>query len=315
MHIIEEGLFSKLTLFFGVSLESVEHYLDDCEIKELSEDQVIIAPEKPNDKVYILLSGTLRVHLESLDNPAQFRLKVGECVGEMSIIDRENPVAYVVADEPVKLLVIEHKILWQMVHISHGVAANLLLILSSRLRMNTKIIADNLEIRRQIEEVAMVDALTGLQNRRWLDTMFPRLLARCSNDNQPLTVIMVDIDHFKDCNDRYGHLVGDRVLIATAKAMRERLRPSDMIARYGGEEFIVLLPGTTMQYGVIVAERLRQGVKKISVLDEKGELLDPVTISLGLAESTSDSTMNSLIETADRALYRAKSDGRDRIFY
>jgi len=308
----DQDLFSKLTLFWGVSYHSVETYLGSCIEIELPPGEVLLSPEMNNQNIYILLSGSLNIHLDTMDTPPVFTLTVGECVGEMSLIDHEVPSAYVVTGEPSRLLEINKETLWSLVSASHGVATNLLLILSRRLRTGNRVIADSIEIRRQIEEMAMIDPLTGLHNRRWLDNMLERLLNRCAMDDRPLTVIMTDIDLFKPFNDRFGHLAGDRVLKAVAHTMQEMLRPSDMIARFGGEEFTILLPDTSIKDGFEVAERLRRGVKETTITADDKSQLPSVTVSLGLAERQSDSTIKKLLTAADDAMYRAKKEGRNR---
>jgi len=307
-----KDVFEKLLLFLGISYESLENYLHDCRIIEMSDGQILVSPEKSNNEVYILLDGSLSVHLESPENPPQFKLELGECIGELSIIDHENPSAYVVVDGHARLLSIDHDQLWKMADVFHELTINLLMTLSKRLRTNTKVIANSMEMRRQIEEVAMIDHLTGLHNRRWLDEILKRQLNRSLREGSPLTLIMADIDHFKSFNDQYGHQAGDKVLASVAKTMRERLRPNDMIARYGGEEFAVLLPKTNIQNGLVVAERLRKGVHDTLFHNNEGETMLSITISLGLAEAASDSTAQSLISSADKALYRAKNNGRNR---
>jgi len=308
-----QDLFSRLTLFWGVSYHSVEMYLQNCIEMELPAGHILLSPDMTNKNIYILLSGALNIHLDALGNDPIFTLDVGECVGEMSLIDHEVPSAFVVTAEPSRLLEIDKETLWGLVNASHGVATNLLLILSRRLRSGNRIIADSIEIRREIEEMAMIDPLTGLHNRRWLDNMLERLLNRSSMDDTPLTVIMADIDLFKPFNDHFGHLAGDRVLKVVAHTMRDMLRPSDMIARFGGEEFTILMPDTNIKDGFEVAERLRRRVKETVVSNTVDDVqLPTVTVSLGLAERQGDASVEKLLTAADEAMYRAKKEGRNR---
>lgn len=162
----------------------------------------------------------------------------------------------------------------------------------------------------QLEVDAQRDALTGLFNRRYLETQGRALVEACAAEGRPLAVAIVDLDHFKEVNDTLGHLVGDRVLRYTAKLLSAGLRATDRILRYGGEEFVILLPDAPIANAREVCERLRAAV-------EAGDWqeLGPgqrLTVSIGLAASP-PYHVETLIAGADRALYQAKAEGRNRV--
>lgn len=304
---------SELQLFQRVSLESIEHLLADCLIIELAKGDVLLSPDQPNDRVYLILSGRLGVHIDGINRPPLVHLNAGECVGEMSIINDTPPSAHVVADLDSHLLALSHDTLWRLIAISHTIAINLLHILTRRVGHDNEVIRNSLRLQREFQHDASVDALTGLHNRRWLDETFARQIARCAEGGEEATLIILDIDHFKHYNDSQGHLGGDRALRALGKTLASHIRPNDLAARYGGEEFAVLLPGTNMAQAVAVAERLRIGAEKTEILSPDGEKLPTITISLGLATMQGRSTLEALIAAADEALYRAKQNGRNRI--
>jgi diguanylate cyclase (GGDEF)-like protein len=231
----------------------------------------------------------------------------------MSIIDSRVPSAQVSATEQAQVLVIEQEILWRMVSVSHEIARNLLYIMSERVRYSDLVIADSLEMQRKYQRYASTDALTGLHNRGWLDDAFDREIKRSERDELPLALIMIDVDHFKNYNDEYGHLAGDQVLITVADAIRSPLRPNDLVARFGGEEFAVLLPETTVSNAEIIAERLRDHVAKADpgMLDNRQ--LPAVTISLGIAGRQPGYSLDMMIAAADVAMYHAKRNGRNRV--
>lgn len=160
------------------------------------------------------------------------------------------------------------------------------------------------------EQCATTDALTGLPNRRHADEVLERLLAAARRTRRPLSVVLFDLDHFKAINDNFGHSIGDEALRATATATRELLRGSDHAARFGGEEFLLLLPETSADDALIVAEKLRAQIAELEV-----EGLDrEVTASFGVAAYPDhEATADRLIEAADAALYRAKAAGRNRV--
>jgi diguanylate cyclase (GGDEF)-like protein len=162
----------------------------------------------------------------------------------------------------------------------------------------------------QLEEMTRTDELTGLFNRRHLDAALETELARARRDRAPLGVLMLDLDHFKEFNDRFGHPEGDARLRAVADLLREQLRPTDTVARYGGEEFTVLLSGSSRAEAARVAERIRRGLEELRT----GPANTITTGSFGLATWPEDGdSATELIAAADAALYEAKRRGRDRI--
>jgi diguanylate cyclase (GGDEF)-like protein/PAS domain S-box-containing protein len=152
----------------------------------------------------------------------------------------------------------------------------------------------------RLEQMARTDDLTGLPNRRAWQEQLPTELARAWREDRPLCVAMLDLDHFKDYNDREGHQAGDRLLKQAGAAWRTSLRPYDTLARYGGEEFSVILPGCTLSDAVGLVERLRH------------ETPEGESCSAGIAEWDSEEPADALVGRADAALYRAKRTGRDR---
>jgi diguanylate cyclase (GGDEF)-like protein/PAS domain S-box-containing protein len=161
-----------------------------------------------------------------------------------------------------------------------------------------------------VQRQAVTDALTGLYNRRGLFDFGQRELERAQRFNRPLTAIMLDIDLFKQVNDRYGHYIGDQVLCVIASRCLEGVRKMDLLARYGGEEFAVLLPETDLPVAKEIAERLRVSIANDPIRTDRGTL--KVTISLGVAEiSTHTVDLTYLLDAADQAMYGAKQAGRN----
>jgi diguanylate cyclase (GGDEF)-like protein len=162
---------------------------------------------------------------------------------------------------------------------------------------------------RFISELARKDPLTGLSNRRHLDEVFAMEVDRSARHELSLSVIMVDVDHFKKINDTYGHAVGDKVLIGVANILELGKRTYDMTARFGGEEFVVLLPDTRGEEAVVVAERLRTKLQEATIDGFTGT----VTASFGVASLIAGEASSGLFAKADAALYRAKEKGRNRV--
>jgi diguanylate cyclase (GGDEF)-like protein len=168
---------------------------------------------------------------------------------------------------------------------------------------------------RLFEEQARRDALTGAFNRRYLDSLLEKEFANDCEHGWPLTVVFIDLDHFKKVNDTYGHQVGDQVLVSVARLLSASARQHDIVARYGGEEFVLLLPATGRDAATCVAQRL---IKQIAAVHHAEVEHQPIcmTASAGLATHTGSSPFPSaeaLVRDADAALYRAKVGGRNRV--
>ncbi|HQR05029.1 MAG: GGDEF domain-containing protein [Proteobacteria bacterium] len=159
---------------------------------------------------------------------------------------------------------------------------------------------------RKVEAIAAHDALSGAMSRAALMASLERERARSLRNGQPLSILLMDLDHFKSINDRFGHLTGDQVIVDFVARARQSLRQQDSIGRYGGEEFLALLPETGPNEARLAAERLRAGITC------EGDL-PPYSVSIGVATLTPDESITDLIRAADQALYRAKAAGRDRV--
>lgn len=173
-------------------------------------------------------------------------------------------------------------------------------------------ITDRVRLQRELEALAWRDPLTGADNRRQFLRQAERQFAQAQRHHRPLCAILIDIDHFKSVNDRYGHAAGDRVIIAVAMAARTTLRSSDLFGRLGGEEFAALLPETEIDGALYLANRLRQAIETLSV-EENGQSIR-FTASFGVsAQLEGDSDLPALLHRADLALYDAKREGRNRV--
>ena len=162
-------------------------------------------------------------------------------------------------------------------------------------------------------EMAVVDALTGLNNRRFLESHFATLLDEAVHKDKPLSLMILDIDHFKMVNDNYGHDAGDEVLKAFGARIKRVVRVADLICRMGGEEFVVVMPNTSIDMAEVIAERIRSSIQGARFqIDASGRSI-PVTVSIGLADRRNDLAPDVVYKRADKALYRAKTEGRNRI--
>lgn len=163
-----------------------------------------------------------------------------------------------------------------------------------------------------LKNQAIRDPLTSLFNRRYFeDEVYKRILESKAN-NEPFSVLMIDADHFKNVNDTWGHKTGDKVLIELASTCERALRDVDIVARYGGEEFVIFLAGVNAQKGKTVADRLRETISEIIVHSDEGDEVR-FTVSIGISSYEVSDNIDTLIKTADEALYKAKENGRNRV--
>jgi two-component system cell cycle response regulator len=179
-----------------------------------------------------------------------------------------------------------------------------------RKRRYTERLRDNVQMS---IEMAITDPLTGLYNRRYMESHIGTLVEQAVTRGKPLTVLVLDIDYFKAINDTHGHDAGDDVLREFAIRIRKSIRGIDLACRYGGEEFVVVMPETDMVVATVVAERLRRRIASEPFPIQQGARVVDVTISIGIAALGRDDTAARVIKRADQALYRAKRDGRNRV--
>jgi diguanylate cyclase len=164
------------------------------------------------------------------------------------------------------------------------------------------------------EERAKTDTLTGLPNRRALDEFLRKAQMAAMETGETLSILLIDIDHFKRFNDNFGHAIGDQVLRLVANALRERVREIDLPARYGGEELIAVLPGADLAACKAVAERIRRSISERQITRRStGEIIPGITVSIGVGQFQFGEAMADLIDRCDRALYLAKKKGRNRV--
>ncbi|WP_158815071.1 PleD family two-component system response regulator [Methylocapsa sp. S129] len=188
------------------------------------------------------------------------------------------------------------------------------LLARAQTQLRHKRYADSLRNKvQQSIELALVDPLTGLNNRRFLETHLATMLDQAQRRRAPLSLMIFDIDHFKNVNDTHGHDCGDEVLKGFADRLRGVIRGGDLLCRLGGEEFVIVMPNSSLEIAAKVAERTRSAIQEEPfVIDSAGRTIS-ITVSIGIAGRGPDSDPDSLYRRADRALYRSKSEGRNRV--
>jgi diguanylate cyclase (GGDEF)-like protein len=300
-----------LQLLRGADTPAVARLLAGCALVRVVAGERV---EGLHARLLIVLDGALGVETEGFaGNGALARVLPGESVGEQSVLDEAANLDAIVALEDSELLVIEPELVWQLIEQHNGVARNLLRLLSFRIRAANALLRRRQKLGEFYRQLSMNDGLTGLYNRAWLNDMLPKLVARARQDDSPLSLLMIDLDHFKRFNDNHGHMVGDQALCTAAGVIRSALRPVDFAVRYGGEEMMAILPHTCLSAAALVAERLCVRLRETVVFDDMRRPLPHMTGSFGVASLGDGQDERQLVEAADAALYRAKEAGRDRV--
>lgn len=272
------------------------------------------AGEAPGDAARSHLTIVLRGQLElSMPDGSTHAIQAGESAGEQSVLDDSSDVAAMTAAVESDVLLIDGELTWQLIDQSNTLARNLLRLLSFRVRAANAMLRRRHKLGEFYRQLSMNDGLTGLYNRAWLGDMLPKLVATAQRTGQPLSLILLDLDHFKRFNDTHGHLAGDDALRAAAAVIGADLRPSDYAVRYGGEEMMVLLPDTSPALAMLVAERLCARMRGAVVFPDMRVGLPHLSASFGVAVLGEGMLERALIDAADAALYRAKQAGRDRV--
>jgi len=311
------SIISGYQLFKNVDSSDLQSSLEHSRIYTLDEGEILLAPEEPNTQMYIVIDGKFSVHTE-LHMKSVATLRAGDCMGEMSLFEGEFPSAYVIAISKARVVGIHKEVIWEIIDSSNTFSRNLLRHILKRVRSGNQELAEMQEKLQAQEVSTFIDPLTGIYNRRWLNSMFNRVLERTrqlSISSQNIFLMMIDIDNFKSYNDTLGHLAGDQCLRMVAAVLRTNLRPTDLYARYGGEEFSMLLSGISVEDSIITAERLRKAVADEEIKDRNGITLNSVTISIGIAKFRENESMDDLIDRADQYLYKAKANGKNCIYH
>ncbi|MGZ8288542.1 MAG: GGDEF domain-containing protein [Telluria sp.] len=303
-----------LQLFNGTDERMTAKALAGCAIVRLAHGAQVRDGHRA--RLYIVLRGALDVAADTssgMTDGTVSKVLPGESVGEQAVLDDTANLFSISASEESDLLVIEAELVWRLIDQSNGLARNLLRLLSFRIRAANAQLRSRQKLGEFYRQLSLNDSLTGLYNRAWLNDMLPKMLATAQRSGAPLSLVMIDLDHFKRFNDTHGHPAGDDALRAAARVVAAGLRPTDFAVRYGGEELMVILPDTGEQLAVMVAERLCWRLQEVVVFEDMRQALPHITGSFGVACLAGDASETELVERADAALYRAKQAGRNRV--
>ena len=314
------SLFSTVGVFSLLSPEEITRVADHFSTVELASGQVLFHEGDQGNDLYILADGAAAVSIRLPDGGMHeiARFAPGDFFGEMSIFDDAPRSASCEALSRSTLYSLSRDAFTDVIALHPEIALKLMYrmlnITTQRLRGTSEFVSEMVQWGEGARKRAVTDDLTGVYNRRFLEDSLGLYLAEAGEKNQPLCLVMVDLDHFREINELYGHTVGDESIRSAARVFRSLLRPTDVIARYGGDEFTIVLPNTEPAQGMSLMNALCVEVARLPLLKGLKGPLTTVTTSMGLAGyPLHASELSGLRAAADAALYRAKGEGRNRV--
>ncbi|MEM7180410.1 MAG: GGDEF domain-containing protein [Spirochaetota bacterium] len=329
--------------FNGVTTEQM-HLLQKefFEAKSFSAGDQLIEKGKVASNMFLIVKGCVQVHKTFGEKESVEIIKryPGDLIGEMGLIENKTRSTNVVAETDIELLFISKKNFYKILNIIPETKNNMMRKITSRLResdartitlinryhtlieLNREIMQQKqdlqnlnheLEIKNQaLYKAAITDPLTGIFNRSYMMGMLGKEFHNSIRYENPLSCILMDLDHFKAINDNYGHQAGDYVLGEVASLVQKNIRLGDVFCRFGGEEFLLVLPHTNLQNSQLVGEKLRKLIEKYKFSYEEQDI--QITLSLGITDNKmgTPKTEEEMLKYADQALYLAKEGGRNR---
>lgn len=288
--------------------------------RRIGAGEVLFREGDAGSEMFFVRSGTVATTIRLPDGSDReiARFQEGNFFGEMSIFENARRSATCTAAEESVLISLHEKDFYRIIEEHPGIATKIMFrmlnITAQRLRDTGEFLSDMVHWGEAARRRAITDELTGAYNRRFLDEAMPGHIERARNTGSPLTVVMVDLDFFRDINEQYGHEMGDRCIVEVVRVFNGVLRESDILARFGGDEFTILMPEIASAAAMETAERARAEVASIGILKELPGTVKGITLSMGVATFPGDGgDMPSLKQAADRALYHAKESGRNRV--
>jgi len=283
--------------------------------------EIIVREHEAGDDFYIIRQGQTVVIKGDVQNPTILGFRsIGEAIGEMALLENLPRSATVIALDVVSLLSFSRKAFYEFLRENPAFSLNLMNMLSGRIRKSEEERMRGYAREKQqvvvletLSKQATHDPLTGLFNRRYLDQILYGEITHARQNDSAVGILMADVDHFKQINDWYGHKAGDLMLQSLGDLMKKCVRATDIVCRYGGEEFVIVMPGASMPAVGKCAEEIRSRFEALSVLFGNQEI--HATLSIGGAIfPLHGADVDEVFVRADRAMYRAKQTGRNRVF-
>ncbi len=310
----------KVDVFSLLTSEEIDKIVDYLKYIEIGKGEKLFKEGDKGNELYIVKSGRAVISIRLSDGKEReiAEFKSGDFFGEMSIFESAPRSATCCIKEKSCLLTMQEGGFFQLIKhfpdIAIKIMYRMLNITTQRLRNTGEFLTDMVLWGEKARKRSITDELTGVYNRRFLDNALEDCVGASRNTGKPVSLIMVDLDWFREINELYSHETGDQIILGVVEVFKKYLRESDIIARYGGDEFTVILPETGIDEARIIADKICDEVGKLNILESLEGPINNVTTSQGIAafpETAKD--LKTLREKADRALYRAKEEGRNRV--
>jgi diguanylate cyclase (GGDEF)-like protein len=316
-------------IFYDLTKKEIQGLIELLHPRELSEGETLFQQDDPGGELFVVESGALGISV-TLDDGKKLEIaefKEGDFFGEMSIFEKEPRSATCHAKGRCRLLAMNEREFFRLVESNPAsagkVMSRMLAVTRQRLEDTGGFLTDMVQWGEEARRRAITDPLTGLYNRRYLEEALEEYFMKARHAKKPLSLVMLDLDHFRQINEKFSEKVGDRVITAASEIYRRFLRSTDVAARYGGDEFTFILPDTDTQTAHNLMEGIRRAIEESDLLERavpdsqvksRRASLPKITTSQGLAcYPEHGSEAKTLHEAADSALYRAKESGRNRI--
>ncbi len=304
----------------SLKVSHLHQFSQKLELVKFKKGSPIFREKEEGNELFIIKSGStsVRIHIQDGTEKEIALLKEGEFFGEMAIFENATRSATCIAHEDCEILRLHKDDFFSLMktypHPAISIMKNMLNKTTDRLNASGQVITQMVKWGENASLRAVTDKLTGVYNRRYMETEMENCFNRAVKENRPMVVVMADMDFFREVNEGYSHEVGDRYIVEVAKVFQNTYRKTDSVSRYGGDEFTILLPDTDLDTAMDLNEEVRKNVAKLDFLKS---LVGPelhISVSLGLScYPDTARTLAELKEQADKALYAAKNNGRNRV--
>lgn len=302
---------AQIGLFKGAHQESIAPLLRDCPVRVLASGEVLLRAGEPCDAVFMVLSGRLRGEGPSSKN-SNTNIEVGDSIGELILRQKVVSASTISAIEPTRLLVIDRDTGRGLIRKSPEIADNWLSLFTERRRISDTTTGSEEPKISKTDNVTQ-DEHTNLRNRHWLVSLLPRQLVRSSATNEPVALLLVEIDRFADFVAQFGNATGDQAYQGVARVIELVIRPTGTVVCYGAAQLAVFLLASDSKSACLVAERVRKAVSQSGALPEEQSVLHSLTLSIGATEFQPSTDASAFLVAAEAALHMARASGGDRV--
>ena len=297
---------SRLGLFGAVDLEQCAGLLAKCTSKTFKSGELLLYKDQDNRSMYVIVDGHLGLHLHE-NASAVVTLNPGDTVGEMSVIGEQPVSAYVKAQTECKVLEIPEELLWEFVSTDVNFARNLMKLFVRRMLDLNRLVYLRMQEEDRNNIKVGKDELTGMYSKQWLKETLPYEMTRCSMHNRALTMLMLEVDRYRNLIETYDQYTANKIFQAIANAVQIELRGMDMAVKFSEGRMALILIGTDETQGLNVAKRLHRAVEQVGLNDTK--VNEKFSVSIGIAEMADEDYADLLIARTQAALARATLEG------